>query len=289
MTSFFSALGGKLAEKWLSLLVLPGLQLASTAAVAFALGHSHALDWNELARRVDGWSAAVGGRPPVVQILLLVVVLLAAAGAGLVIRALSGLTQRLWLGTWPSWSSPVDNKLVANRVENWNDAHRKAKAATGRRADLLAAERNRIAMAKPTRPTWMGDRVAAADERVHNQYGADLRSWWPRLWLILDDATRAELRAARAAFDTATNQATWAVGYLMVGLFWWPAALIALGVGLTGWLRGRDAAHTYADMIESTVDVYAAALAVRLGVLEESENLTPEVGEKVTELLRKGT
>ena len=92
--------------------------------------------------------------------------------------------------------STIDDKLVANRVENWNDAHRRAKAATGRRADLLAAERNRIAIAKPTRPTSMGDRIAAADERVHNQYGVDLQSWWPRLWLILDDATRVELRAA---------------------------------------------------------------------------------------------
>ena len=97
MTSFYSELGGKLAEKWLALLVLPGLLLASTAAVAFALGHSRALDWNELVRRVDEWTGSVGGRPPVAQILLLAVVLLVAAGAGLVIRALSGLTQRLWL------------------------------------------------------------------------------------------------------------------------------------------------------------------------------------------------
>ncbi len=288
MTSFYSELGGKLAEKWLALLVLPGLLLASTATVAFALGHSHALDWNELVRRVDEWARSVGGRPPVAQILLLAVVLLVAAGAGLVIRALSGLTQRLWLGPWPSWLSAIDDKLVANRVENWNEAHRKAKATTGRRADLLAAERNRIAMAKPTRPTSMGDRIAAADERVHNQYGVDLQSWWPRLWLILDDATRVELRAARTAFDTATNQGTWALGYLMVGLFWWPAALVALGVGTTGWLRGREAIRTYADLIESTVDIYATALAVRLGVLAENEDFTIEVGQKVTELLRKG-
>lgn len=288
MTSFFSELGGKLAEKWLSLLVLPGLLLASTAAVAVALGHSHALNWNELVRRLDGWAVAVGGRPPVAQILLLIVVLLAAAGAGLVIRALSGLTQRLWLGNWPSWSSTIDEKLIANRVENWTEAHSKARVATGRRADQLAAERNQIAMAKPTRPTWMGDRVAAVDERVHNQYGVDLQSWWPRLWLILDDAPRAELRTARTAFDTATNQATWALGYLMVGLFWWPAVLVALGVGLTGWLRGRDAARTYADLIESTVDVYAAGLAVRLGMLVENKDFTIEVGAQVTELLRKG-
>lgn len=288
MTSFFSELGGKLAEKWLALLVLPGLLLASTAAVACALGHSHALDWNELVRRVDEWTADVAGRPPAAQILLLAVVLLVAAGVGLIIRALSGVTQRLWLGTWPSWLSAIDQRLVANRVENWNDAHRRAKAATGRRADLLAAERNRIALAKPTRPTSMGDCVAAADERVHNQYGVDLQSWWPRLWLILDDATRVELRAARTAFDTATNQGTWTLGYLVVGLFWWPAVLVALGVGVTGWLRGREAVRTYADLIEATVDIYASALAVRLGVLAENEDFTIEVGQKVTELLRKG-
>jgi len=36
------------------------------------------------------------------------------------------------------------------------------------------------------------------------------------------------------------------------------------------------------------VDIYATALAVRLGVLAENEDLTIEVGRKVTELLRKG-
>ena len=36
--------------------------------------------------------------------------------------------------------------------------------------DRLAARRNRIALARPTRPTWIGDRVAAADSRVYHQY-----------------------------------------------------------------------------------------------------------------------
>ncbi len=45
MTSFYSELGGKLAEKWLALLVLPGLLLASTCEAASDLrnqrqGHS---------------------------------------------------------------------------------------------------------------------------------------------------------------------------------------------------------------------------------------------------------
>ena len=80
MTSFYSELGGKLAEKWLALLVLPGLLLASTATVAFALGHSHALDWNELVRRVDEWARSVGERPPVAQILLLAVCVTSVEG-----------------------------------------------------------------------------------------------------------------------------------------------------------------------------------------------------------------
>jgi hypothetical protein len=46
--------------------------------------------------------------------------------------------------------------------------------------------------------------------------------------------------------------ATWAVGYLVVAAAWWPAAVIAVGVWTTGWLRGRGAVRTYATLVEST-------------------------------------
>lgn len=291
MTSFFSEMGRRLGDRLLALLVLPGLLLVFAVGVAATLGHTHALDWHALVREADKQAATAGAHAPMAQVLLLVVGVLGTIGIGLAVGALSSLTQRLWLGMWPSWASVLAERLTRRRVMKWENAHTAVKAASDQgptEADLLAARRNEIAMARPTRPTWMGDRIAAVDQRVHNQYGVDLQSWWPRLWLILDETGRNEIRAARTAFDAATSHATWASGYALVGLLWWPAFLIAAGIGITGWLRGRDATRTYADLIESTVDVHARTLAIQLGALTADEKLTITAGQEVTAQLRKG-
>lgn len=289
MMSFFSELGGRLAEKWLSLLVLPGLLLVSAAAAAAILGHASALDAAKLAAEADTWARALDARPPVAQALFLVGVLLACTGAGLAVRGLSVLTERLWLGAWPPFLAA---RFAARRERRWQRVQDAVGLARDHEsADLgrLTAARNRIALAKPRRPTWMGDRIAAVEDRLHNQYQVDLQSWWPRLWLTLDDATRVELRAARAAVDTAATHATWSFGYAVVALFWWPAAPIAMGVWLTGWARGRGSVRTYADLIESAVDIHAGELARRLNTLPNSERFSREAGEEVTALFRKGT
>lgn len=83
--------------------------------------------------------------------------------------------------------------------------------------------------------------------------------------------------------------ATWAVGYLVVAAAWWPAAVIAVGVWTTGWLRGRGAVRTYAMLVESTVDVNKAALARRLELLQEEESFNSAAGHRITDVLRKAT
>ena len=123
---------------------------------------------------------------------------------------------------------------------------------------------------------------------MRHQYGADLASWWPRLWLVVDDPTRSELRAARSVFDTAAMQAGWAVGYLMLAVMWWPSALIAAGVWGVAWLRGRAAIRTYVQLVEAAVDVHKADLARRLDLLGDDEAFGPPVGLRVTDVLRKG-
>lgn len=83
--------------------------------------------------------------------------------------------------------------------------------------------------------------------------------------------------------------ATWAVGYLVAAAAWWPAAVIAVGVWTTGWLRGRAAVRTYATLVESTVDVNKAALARRLELLQEEESFNSAAGHRITDVFRKAT
>jgi hypothetical protein len=291
VTSFFGELGKRLAEKWISLLLLPSLLLAAVAAVAAALGHRAALDAGRLAIVAGDRSAWFGGLPATSQVLLLGVLLLACSAAGLAVRASTGLTQRIWLGDWGPVARPVTTRLVRRREVRWAAAHAAAVAAkeAGDESGRLDARRNAIALARPSRPTWMGDQLAATDARVHNQYGADLAAWWPRLWLVVDESTRSELRAARSVFDTAAMQAGWAAGYLGLAVMWWPSALIAAGVWGVAWLRGRSAIRTYAQLVEAAVDVHKTDLARRLDLLGDDERFEVRAGIRVTAVLRKGT
>jgi hypothetical protein len=293
MTSFFGELGKRLAEKWISLLLLPSLLLVAVAGIAAALGQSAALDGRRLATTVDAWFRAVGGLPVASQVLLLGVLLLVCSGIGLAFRGLAGLMQRLWLGTWGRPARLVSDRLVERRRRRWDAADAAAWTADQQgaveRFHGSAARRNAISLARPSRPTWMGDQIAAVEARVHHQYGADLESWWPRLWLVVDDSTRSELRAARSVFDAAALHAGWAVGYLVVAAFWWPSIVIAVGVWTTGWLRGRAAVQTYATLIESAVDVNKSALARRLELLEDEKDFSSAVGHRITDVFRKAT
>ncbi len=291
MTSFFGELGKRLVERWLALLLLPSLLLAAVVGVAIALGQRAALDAARLAATADEWFRALAALPVASQVLLLGVFLLACSGAGLVVRALSGVTQRLWLGSWGHRTQPLQDALVRRRASRWDaaDAMSVASGADERARARAAVRRNAIAPARPTRPTWMGDQIAAMEARLHNEHGADLESWWPRLWLVIDESTRGELRAARSVFDAAALQATWAVAYLLTAAIWWPAGLIAAGVWVVGWLRGRAAVRTYAALVESAIDVNKAVLARRLGLLGEDQPFDPGVGRRVTVVCRKGT
>lgn len=291
MTSFFGELGKQLAEKWLALLLLPSLLLAAVVGVAIALGQRAALDAGRLAATAEAWFQGLAVLPVASQVLLLGLVLLACSGAGLVVRALSGVTQRLWLGAWGHRAHRLQDVFVRRRERRWVAADA-ASAATGsdqRARDRAAARRNAIARARPARPTWIGDQIAAVEARLRHEHGADLESWWPRLWLVVDDSTRNELRAARSMFDAAALQASWALGYLVVAAIWWPAAVIAAGVWVTGWLRGRAAVRTYAVLVESAVDVNKAVLARRLDLLPADQPFDRAVGIRVTGACRKGT
>ncbi|MCC8246710.1 hypothetical protein [Saccharothrix luteola] len=265
MNAFFGELGKRLAERWVSLLVLPGVLFLATAAVGALLGHAHALDVTRLVARVDGVTRDLGTRPPAAQLLVLAAVLLGSVAAGLVVRALCPVTWRCFLGTRPRWAA-------RRRRRRWVRAHERGEAA----------KRNRIALAAPTRATWTGDRLAAVEDRVHHQYAVDLKSWWARLWLVLDDSGRAELRAARAEAEAAVATTTWCVPYAVVGAFWWPAVVVAVCVAVVGWVRVRGAVEVYADLLEAVVDVHAGRLARELGA-----PLT--TGEEVTAAFRKGT
>ncbi|CAM02136.1 hypothetical protein A8924_3249 [Saccharopolyspora erythraea NRRL 2338] len=302
MGKFFEQLATKLADRWATLLLLPSALLAAATAIGVQLGHRQALDPQALRRAVATIWGAVAVQPPATQAVLALAFLLAAAGAGLAVQALAGVTRLVWLGRWPAPLRPVARWRAGRRRARWHRhvrqrremerAHpREYRTADEQLSVDRAADRvNRLALAEPGRPTWMGDRMHALERVAQDRYGLDLAFAWPRLWLVLPDNTRAEIAAAHAAFAAAVATGTWAWPYLVLGALWWPALLLAAGIGVTGWVQARSATTDLTALSEAALDLHGRTLAIELGAAgpDTSGPLTVDEGARITALVRKG-
>lgn len=301
MTGFFQELAKKLAERWLTLLLVPGALFLATAWVALRLGHGDALNWARLNGEAADATAAFARQPGGTQAALAAAVLLGATATGLAVAALAGVTRDLWLGLWPRSFGFLRRPALARRRARWSTrlaARRALEAAHPRDTrtreqqeliDTAAARLNRLSPVRPGRPTWMGDRMHGVEQISLNRYGLDLSFGWTRLWLLLPDPARAEITAAHNAFAAAVATGTWAWAYLALAVLWWPSALVAVGIGLVGRARGRTAVGELAALSEAALDLHGRLLAIALGLADqESGPLTVAEGERITAAVRKG-
>ncbi|MET8576099.1 hypothetical protein [Streptomyces sp. NPDC005012] len=302
MGGLWGELGRKLADRWLSLLVLPGVLYVATVAAAHTLGQRHALDAPFLIQEVTAFAqqptvTGVGG-----QIVLVGAIMIASATAGLVAEAVGSLVERLVLAVgwkaWPLGLPAVAGWWVRRRQRRWDDAHgvyhrqrRLALApdpadrpdpAVGRAA---LARRTRIALERPERPTWSGDRVQAVALRLDRDHSMDLAVVWPYLEPALPEALGARISEARASLVRATTLAGWAVLYAALAHRWWPAVLVALVLAAAARHRTRRCVDAYARLLEVAARLHTPDLAAQLG-FEHTGPLTADLGARLTHHLR---
>ncbi|MDQ8705362.1 hypothetical protein RCO28_23110 [Streptomyces sp. LHD-70] len=274
MDGILSDLGRRIADRWFAFLILPGVPFAATALVTWAMspyGAAHALDLDLLARRLDTLRAlATTTKGVAVGCLLLAGVALAA----LLVRELSLAVHRLWLG----------RSTTLCRVMRPGIRRR-------RRAALDAARHGGYAVPErylPSRATWIGDRFALVDERVAAQYGVSLARVWPRLWQLNDPRMPTLVTAAWDDYAAATVRVTWALPYLALALFWWPAAPVALALIALGWVQGRRGADDFCRTCEAAVDLQLRRLAHIVGVPLPHQRVTAAEGRQIDRILAKG-
>ncbi|MGY1583091.1 hypothetical protein [Streptomyces sp. MN13] len=299
MAPVLDSLGQKLAEKWLSAMAVPGLLFVVAAATGAVLGHESALDRSVLFERFDKWATEAGKWSTLGQLAFFAAIVLASVAVGTLVRVCADGVERIWAGDWPGMARPLADRLTDRRLRQWEGVEEEIAELRGRhpahrrdepvRRDLdkRAARRDRIALAPPCRPTFTGDRMAGIETRLRNQYGIDLASCWTRLWVILPEDVRTELRTSRARFDSAVAGSVWAGCYALLGCVWWPAALAAVVTGLVSWRRGRRAVTVHAELVESTVDVYLRRLVEELGVDASGSPPDPRVGAALNRVARK--
>ncbi|HVB43178.1 MAG TPA: hypothetical protein VNF47_10795 [Streptosporangiaceae bacterium] len=285
MTGFLDEVGRRLAERWVALLAVPGLLYVAAVTVTVALGQQHAVDVSALGRRITAWAGGAALRSPGGAILFAVAVLAGSVGAGLTASVLGRAAERAWFAVgrrWPGRLLTGWRQARAREAKRVADDPASSRALAGR-----AMERaDRICLVEPARPTWIGDRLRVTEVRAELAYGLDLAAAWPRLWLMVPDGVRGEIGTAGESLAAAAQLAGWAVLYAVLGLWWWPAAPIALITAITCAIRARAAAGVLADLVESAVDLHSRQLAVQLGAPVTGQ-LTPAEGAKLTTLMRK--
>ncbi|WNO69328.1 hypothetical protein RPQ02_38825 [Streptomyces sp. AM2-3-1] len=274
MDGILSDLGKRIADRWFAFLILPGVPFAATVIVAWAMtpsGAAHALDLDILVRRLDTLGATAQTITGIVSGCLLVA---GVAVVAVLVRELSLIVNRLWLGR-----AAILCRLMRPGIRR----RRRLALDTARRGGYALPERY-----LPHRATWIGDRFALVDERVAAQYGVSLARVWPRLWQLRDDRTPKVVAAAWDDYAAATVRVAWALPYLVISLFWWPAAPLGLALVLLGWSQGRRGADDFCVSCEAAIDVQLRRLAHIVGVPLPHKRVTTAEGRQIDGILAKG-
>ncbi|MEV6756533.1 hypothetical protein [Streptomyces sp. NPDC051214] len=315
MNPLLATLGGKLTERWLNLLVLPGALFLAATAIGTTLGHRHWNDLDALRTTLDDLAARPALERTGTAALLIALVLLAATAASLAAQFLGGVIEQYWLRfardalshalvdwrrrRWGRREQELDaaypiarTNACADADDIAEDGEAGAVAISGRslaQIQALTEARNRVALREPTRPTWYGDRMQATADRVEAAYGVDLAALWPRLWLILPEPAVRHIQSAHDSFSAAARLAAWAVGYALLACWWWPAGLVAVGCAAVARSRAHSALEALAGLIEAAVDVHGRELAGRVGLVgtDSVGLLGHETGDRMSELFRK--
>ncbi|MFC8236475.1 hypothetical protein [Streptomyces sp. NPDC057284] len=274
MDGILSDLGKRIADRWFAFLILPGVPFAATVIVAWAMtpsGAAHALDLDILVRRLDTLGATAQTIKGIVSGCLLVA---GVAVVAVLVRELSLIVNRLWLGR-----AAILCRLMRPGIRR----RRRLALDTARRGGYALPERY-----LPHRATWIGDRFALLDERVAAQYGVSLARVWPRLWQLRDDRTPKVVSAAWDDYAAATVRVAWALPYLVISIFWWPAAPLGLALVLLGWSQGRRGADDFCVSCEAAIDVQLRRLAHIVGVPLPHKRVTTAEGRQIDGILAKG-
>ncbi|MEU0237987.1 hypothetical protein ABZ234_09880 [Nocardiopsis sp. NPDC006198] len=301
MGAFLSELGTRLAERWVTALALPGALYLAVATAAYALGWDRAWDVGHLVSEItrlaeDPRVDTFGG-----QALVFAAILAGSSAAGLLARGTGRIVERLWTAAdWHRWPPPLrgwTRRWVESRRRRWDVLRgevERVRAAgdgsgggQGAEAAFAAAydRMARLSPERPERPTWAGDRIGAARTRLDRDHDADLAVLWPHLWLVLPEEARTEVAEARDALSRSTGLAAWALLYLPMAVWWYPAALASAVLAAIAWVRTRAAAEAYAALVEASVRLYATDLADRAGV-GHGGRFDRDLGERLTLRLR---
>ena len=285
-----SGIGSRLADRWAAALLSPAFAFWAVGALAWVWTGPDAVE-----RTLDDLAQL----SPLAQAAASVGVLLGVAASGFTVERLALPVLRLLEGYWPPAlrtraAARARRRLQANE-DRWQQLYARWEsgvATDAETAELLAVERRLAVLpteSSQVMPTRLGNVLRAAESRPADFYGLDAVRCWPRLWLVLPDAIKAELGAARADLDAAATWWVWAV-LIAVWAFLTPwALLIAAAAVLLAYSALLAAATRFGELLGATFDLHRGLLYDALGWPRPSRPDEERArGEALTQALVRG-
>ena len=264
LTNFWQSLGDKLAEKWLTGIVVPSALFGLGGLIIWIARYGSNV--------LETWFTHF---TPILQGIVLIVVLVGGAITGSIIQRLVPSVLRLLEGYWTRWLVGLRQLLVGRQgsrftkvQSRWEELRIKEYKTPD---DSESEERNEYAVldqrlkhfpaqTDQLMPTDLGNILRAPERRPTVTYGLDVVVCWPHLWLVLPENVRTELAEARANLNTAVVFWLWSILFLS----WTFLALWAFPVGVVAaflthrWIIGT--AEVYDDLLEATFDIHRVTL-----------------------------
>lgn len=266
MTQLWETIGTKLADRWLA--------LAGPAMLYWTGGFLLLAASAEGQVRLTGISAAVAAQPAVLQVSMIAAAVLAVLASGVLVQRLTLPTLRLLAGYWPAGLAGMRRSRIASerarleraQTEWMRLAERLEREPTNTELEqeyiLLDARLRRLpAVAHRLLPTRLGNVLRSAESRTYDKYGLDPVRCFPHLWLLLPDAARQELAAARGRLDGAVAACVWGVFFLPWGAVNLLAVPVGAGVAVAAWWWWLpERAEAFGELLEATFDLYRVDL-----------------------------
>jgi hypothetical protein len=293
LTKFWESTGAGISERWLRQLLGPAFLFwgGGLLIIVFKIGFYDV--WNWIASRDVSTQTAV----------LLAGLLIVTFSSQLMGKMRFGFL-RLLEGYW-SWPlsylivpfTRIQHRLIERDRERWNglmDKFEKGNMTPVQKRELSRLEANghyTPADLDDCMPTNLGNVLQSAESTPRHKYGLDAVICWPRLWLLLSKDVREVLDTARQTLDTLVELWAWGL-FFLIWAFWWRwAILISLLWMAIAYLLAVQSARTYADLLESTFDLYRWSLysSMHWAVPARSGAEEIAVGKQLTEFLWRGT
>ncbi|NEQ34438.1 MAG: hypothetical protein F6K04_26230, partial [Leptolyngbya sp. SIO4C5] len=262
-----------------------------------------------------GWQDTIDWfeqQPEYLRLAMAIAAFLLIAISAVVIQRFDLAVLRFLEGYWPRWLNPLRRWRIAQAAkrsrkigDRWQALAQinPAQLTPQQRDDLAQFDWQQRQMPLPheSMPTQLGNLLRAAERKPKEKYGLDAIICWSRLWLLLPDAAKQDLQAARADLNTAARVWLWSMlfcGWALLSLEFSPSFTVnlwalwpLLGL-LSAWLAYQwaiAAAQIYGELIEASFDLYRHLLYESLRWhLPADPNVERRVGAELTEYLWRG-